>query len=39
MLKRLIDKAETLLAYIIVATGILGLPLFLFIHVVTTPMP
>jgi hypothetical protein len=36
MLKRLVDKAETMLAYCIVGLMFGGIPLFLFIHAVTT---
>lgn len=36
MLKRLVDKLETMLAYCIVGLMVGGVPLFLFIHAVTT---
>ena len=36
MLKRLVDKAETMIAYCIVGLMVCGIPLFLFIHAVTT---
>lgn len=36
MLRKLVDKLETILAYCIVGLMVGGLPLFLFIHAVTT---
>jgi hypothetical protein len=36
MLKRLVDKAETMFAYCIVGLMVGGFPLFLFIHAITT---
>lgn len=36
MLKRLVDKLETMLAYCIVGLMFSGFPLFLFVHAVIT---
>ena len=36
MLKRLVDKLETMLAYLIVACVFAGAPIFLLIHAITT---
>lgn len=36
MLKRLVDKLETMLAYCIVSLMVAGVPMFLLIHAVTT---
>lgn len=36
MLKRLVDKLETMFAYCIVGVMIAGVPMFLLIHAITT---
>ena len=36
MLKRLVDRVETMIAYCIVGLMVAGLPLFLLIHNITT---
>lgn len=36
MLKRLVDRVETMIAYCIVGLMVAGVPMFLFIHAVTT---
>lgn len=36
MLKQLIDRVETLIAYCVVGLMVAGVPMFLFIHAVTT---
>lgn len=36
MLKRLVDKLETMIAYYIVGLMVAGVPMFLFLHAVTT---
>lgn len=36
MLKRLVDKLETMLAFCIVGLTVAGVPMFLFLHAITT---